>query len=161
MKKVFFIVLAVVVSWGAGAWALDVNPLIESRSRFFEESKQIKDLFFSDTKDIIVVSSLWDSCVMTMNQLDAYFLMLGLFNLIKGEEAKRDAFVYLGNWLNEIKKVSLLNIKSLAVFPSSVEARTKLHIERLMGYFTALNGQIDKELSRNSVLQRTLGTERK
>ena len=155
MKKTMVMILALVAGLSFNAHA-QATGLMDVRNKFLEESQEIKALF-SDTKDVILVSSMVDSCILTISQLDAYFSQLGIFNTIKKDDVTPAAINFLEQWLNGIKNTNDLNIKSLNAVTQNIQAKTKLHLERLMGYFTDLNAQIDQELAQLAALKNTLG----
>ena len=154
MKKIIFIILIFIIFLSFSVYALDTT-LLDMRNKIFEESKVIKSLLV-DSKDIILMNSMWDSCVMTMTQLDAYFSMIGIFNTIKKEDLKEDAINYLTSWLDGIKKTNELNIKSLDAVSVTLEPKTKAHILKLKDYFGKLNNQINAELDKISLLKKSL-----
>jgi hypothetical protein len=125
------------------------------RNKISAESKQIKTLLL-ESKDMVLMNSMWDSCVITMTQLDAYFYMVGIFNTIKKEDLKGDTINYLTNWLNIIKDTNELNIKSLNTAIQILEPKTKVYKERLKSYFSELNKKIDSELVKISLLRKSL-----
>ncbi|MDD5466097.1 MAG: hypothetical protein PHP73_07170 [Candidatus Omnitrophica bacterium] len=150
MKKKISILLILFIFFSVRSYALE-NGLFEMRNKISLESKQIKALFLQ-SKDIVLMSSMWDSSVMTMMQLDAYFYMVGIFNSVK--IPNEDAVNYLINWLKIIKSTSELNIKSLDAVTQTLEPKTKVCKERLRSDFSELNKNIDSELSRVSVLKK-------
>lgn len=157
MKKIALLTLSAVVFLNTFAYALDAT-LVDIRNEVLKESKEIKSLL-PDTKDVILMNTMWDSCVMMMTQLDAYFYMLRIFNTIKRKDITKDAIDSLVNWLNEIKKTNELNIKSLTVLRTisrKIESNTEIHMERLRDCFNNLNNQIDAELKKVSTLQESL-----
>ena len=155
MRKIIFIVLTLSF-FCFSAYALDTK-IVGMRNKFFEESKAIKTLL-ADSKDMILLNSMWDSCIMTMTQLDAYFSMVGIFNTIKKETLTEEAINYITNWLEAIKKTNDLNIKSLNAITNPVEPKTKIHMEKLRGYFNDLNNQINTELNKISIIKKSLKT---
>lgn len=154
MKKIFFMILTLIVLLTFSAYAQEAT-LLTLRNKAFKESKELKSLLI-DSKDVILVNTLWDSCIMAMTQLDAYFSMVGIFNTIKKEDLKEDSVNYLINWLNEIKKTNELNIKSLNAISTTLEPKSKVHIERLKNYFSDLNNQINIESDKISLLKKSL-----
>ena len=148
-------ILALVAGLSFNAHAQSTG-LMEMRNKLLTESREIKALF-SDTKDVILVSSMVDSCILTASQLDAYFSQLGIFNTIKKDDVTPAAINFLEQWLNGIKNTNDLNIKSLNAVTQNIQAKTKLHLERLTGYFTDLNTQIDQELAQLAALKNALG----
>jgi hypothetical protein len=89
---------------------------------------------------------MWDSSIMAVSQLDAYFSMLGIFNTIKKENLQDSSINYLVNWLNQLKATTDLNIKSLEVIKSTADARSKVFVSKLKNTFNDLKARIDKEL---------------
>jgi len=160
MKKTLLIIFALIAGLGLNAHAqATATGLMDVRNKLLKESQEIKALLL-DTKDMILVSSMVDSCILTTSQLDAYFSQLGIFNTIKKDDVTPAAINFLEQWLNGIKSTNDLNIKSLNAFTSdasSKQAKTKLHLERLTGYFTDLNTQIDQELAQLAALKNALG----
>ena len=108
MKKIISLILLLVVFLTFSAYALETT-LFEMRNKIFAESKEIKALL-TESKDIVLMSSMWDSCVMALTQLDAYFSMVGIFNTIKKGDISEDSVNYLIGWLSQTKKTNELNI---------------------------------------------------
>lgn len=157
MKKTLLIVLALVAGLSFNAYAqATATGLMEVRNKVLKESQEVKALL-PDTKDVILVSSLVDSCILTVSQLDAYFSQLGIFNTIKKDDVTPIAVNFLEQWLNNIKSTNDLNIKSLNAVTQNIQAKTKLHLERLTGYFADLNVQIEQELAQLAALKKALG----
>lgn len=154
MRKIIFIALLLAFSISLKAYGLD-NSFLDIRNKFFEESKEIKSLLVS-SKDAILISSMWDTCLLTMSGLDAYFHMLGIFNTIKERDLSEDAANYLARWLSEIKRNNELNINIIDSGSYSVEPDTKIHIERLKDYLSELNKRIDTELNKISILNQSI-----
>ncbi len=152
MKKKILILLILLLFFSVSSYALE-NGLFEMRNKISTESKQIKALLLK-SKDMVLISSMWDSCIMTMTQLDAYFYMVGIFNTVKIEDSQEDVTNYLTNWLKIIKDTSQLNIKSLNAVTQTLEPKTKVYKERLKKVFTELDKVIDVELGRVSLLKR-------
>lgn len=159
MKKTAFITAIFIFIASFSAYGLS-NSFLDIRNKFFEESKEIKSLL-TRSKDAILLSSMWDTCLLTMSSLDAYFHMLGIFNTIRQRDLTEDAVNYLAKWLTEIKRNNELNINILNSGSYSVEPETKNHIERLRGYLDALNKRIDAELNKISVLEQSAKIKRK
>ncbi|MFH0838765.1 MAG: hypothetical protein V1893_01080 [Candidatus Omnitrophota bacterium] len=155
MKTIFVLMLSVLIYMQALGYAAD-STLVDSRSKIFAQSKEIKSLL-PDSKDALLVSSMWDSCVIAMTQLDAYFSIVGIFNTIKKEDLNDNTINYLIDWLMVIKDTNAVNIKSLnSIAPS--EAVTKVHIDKLRSYFIELNNIIDKELIKIGKLKEAVKT---
>jgi len=159
MKKTSVLVLLFVILLGLEAHAQN-KPLVEMRNKIFEESKQIKSLL-TDPKDTVLVNSMWDSCIMAISQLDAYFSMVGIFNSIKKEDVTEASINYLTEWLNGIKKTNELNIKGLSAVSGANEPNTKIRMDILKRYFVELNKKIDDELVKHSILINALKMKKK
>ncbi len=159
MKRIIFVVLVLVVVLCFNAYAFETG-LIDMRGKLFEESRQIKPLMVL-SKNALLVSSMWDSCLIAVTQLDAYFSMVGIFNTIKQKDWSESPFDYLITWLNEIKTTNSLNIKSLSEDFNALEPDVKRHIEKLISYFNELNRRIDSDLAKISTLKKSLTTKQK
>jgi len=156
MKKIIFTVLVFIVLLSASGYCADKgNAFIALREKIFAESKELK-AFMMQTKDIVLVNSMWDSCIMTMTQLDAYFYLAGISNTIKKKDLSVSAVNYLSNWLNEIKKTTDLNMESLNSVSTTLTEETKVYIQKLNGYFGELKQQVSIELERILKLKESL-----
>ena len=158
MKKIVLIILIFGIFLNFNVYAAEI-PLLDIRNKIFRECRDIQPLL-RNSKDIIVVNSMWSSGIMTVSQLDAYFSMIGIFNTIKDEDLAEDPVIYLIKWLNEIKNTNELNIRSLDSITYKVEPATKTQIGKLKGYFSSLNNLIDSESARVSALQKSLKIKR-
>jgi hypothetical protein len=158
MKKIILIILVFVIFLNFNAYAAEI-PLLDMRNRIFKECRDIQPLL-RNSKDIIVINSMWSSCIMTVTQLDAYFSMVGIFNTVKDKVLTENPVIYLMKWLSEVKNTNELNIKSLDSIAYEVEPNTRVHIEKIKGYFNNLNNIIDGESARVSALQRSLKIKR-
>lgn len=155
MKKTVLVLLMLLILLIPSVYAFE-SALVNIRNKIFTESQEIKTLL-TETKDVILVNSIWDSCIMAVSQLDAYFSLVGIFNTIKKAEVTEQAIKYLTNWLKEIKNTNGANIKSLESMTITLNAKTKLHVERLKEYFKTVNNQIDADLAKISLLVKSLG----
>ncbi len=158
MKKVLFIFLMLSIVLNCAVYAAD-NSLFTMRGRIFEESHKIKALL-ADSKDVVLVSSMWDSCVILLTQLDAYFSMLGIFNAIKDKELTQDPINYISNWLKGIRDTNELNIKSLNEVTVVNDEKTKPLIEILKAYFKDTNDNISAELKKFDALRKISGAQK-
>lgn len=153
MKRLSVIALILVVSMTLNAYAAG-NTLLDMRGKILKESKEIKTLL-TGSRDVYLINSMWDSCVLAMTQLDAYFSMLGIFNAIPKENTTQAAVDYLLSWLREIKKSNELNVKSLNSISDTIEPGTKTHLGILKAYFIELNSHIDAEINKVSLFRRS------
>jgi hypothetical protein len=152
MKKLIILTIAAAVLTSGIVFAAD-NKLTDIRGKILVESQDIRGLLLK-TKDVILVNGMWNSCVMSISQLDAYFSQLGIFNTIRKEELTDSAINFLANWLKEIKKTDDLNIESLSSVTQKIEGKTKLHLENLKGDYAQLNSLIDEELVKLDALRK-------
>jgi hypothetical protein len=146
MKKIIFLVLSLVLFWNFTAEALEPN-LIDARNEILKNAQEMKT-YFSASRDPILLNSLWDSSIMAVSQLDAYFSMLGIFNTIKKDNLDEAAFGYLIKWLNQLKDATDLNIKSLESINKTTDARSKVFALKLKDIFESLKVRLNKELQR-------------
>lgn len=154
MKKIVFLVLALVLTWSFCAQALETT-LIDSRSEILKNSQEMKK-YFSSSRDPILLTSMWDSAIMAVSQLDAYFSMLGIFNTIKNEDLQEPAFTYLVKWLGELAGTTELNIKSLEAINTTTDARSKVFVSKLKKTYNDLKILITKEMQTVAQLQEAL-----
>ncbi len=154
MKRIIFIILIFVIFLGFNAYASN-SGLINMRNKMLEESKDLK-LLLATSKDVVLVNSMCDSCIIAMSQLDAYFSMVGIFNTIKKQDLKESAVNYLGGWLEGIRQTNKVNIRSLNTVMPGLEPKTKSQVAKLKDYFDKLNSQIDSELEKISILRKSL-----
>ncbi len=120
MRRSAAIILVLALCLAISTHAFAAPAFLDIRNKIFKESKDIKALLPS-SKDVYLINSMWDSCVLAMSQLDAYFSMLGIYNTIKRENITQTALDYLINWLKEIKRSGELNIKSLGKMLAEVQ----------------------------------------
>ncbi len=154
MKKTILI-LFLFLFLNSSAWARAIDfKIFDMRNKIFEESKEIKE-FFVRSQDSIVLASLFNACILSMSQLDAYFNMLGIFETIQDEDLSDMAVDFLVNWLREIKRTNELSLKSLTDIPQPLELKTQEHIARLKFYFRQLDSIADEELDKLSLIRRT------
>jgi len=138
----------------AGGYARE-KTLFDLRNEAFRESKRVKE-YLTRSKDVVLMNSLADSCILAVTQLDAYLVMLGIFNTIAEEDWTDSAIGGLDRWLEGIKQTNELNIRSLAAVAQPNDARTTVFIKRLKKLFTDLNEGIDSEKQKISLMQRSL-----
>lgn len=154
MRKLIFLVLALVLLWSLTAQALETT-LLNARSEIFKNAQEMKK-YFTTSRDPVLLSSMWDSSVMVISQLDAYFSMLGIFNTIKKENLENAQFNYLINWLNQLNNTIELNIKSLEAIKATTDARSKVLALKLKDIFNNLKTRIIKELQVVTQLQESI-----
>lgn len=154
MKKTIFVLLALGILLDFNVYALE-NSFMDIRSKILEEANEIK-AHLAASKDALLLSSMWDSCLMVIRELDAYFYMLGIFNTIKEEDTNEEAVVFLSKWLSEIKAGSELNIRILDETAYPTEAQSATSMARIKNVLGELNRTIDAELDKISLLRKSI-----
>jgi hypothetical protein len=154
MKKIIVVVVMLMFFSCFTAYPLGTT-LLDMRNNIFNESKQVQSLL-ADSKDAGIIVSMWDSCIIAVTQLNAYFYMLGIFEQIPKEQLTDEPLDYLSAWLTEIKKTSDMNLKSLDSYKQLLEQKTKTHKDTLKEYFVQLNRQIDVELGKIATIKKSL-----
>ncbi|MDD5194418.1 MAG: hypothetical protein PHQ96_01920 [Candidatus Omnitrophica bacterium] len=154
MKKLIAFFMAVIFLYSFTAYPLG-RTLFQIRNGVFEESKQVQSLL-PNSKDAGLLVSMWDSCIITVTQLNAYFYMLGIFEKIDNNLLTDEPLNYLESWLTEIKKTSDMNLKSLDSYSQPITQETRIHKEKLREYLADLNRQIDVELGKVATIKKSL-----
>jgi hypothetical protein len=158
MKKIICTIIMLFLFSSVSVYPLGVS-LLDIRNGIFTESNELK-LLLANSQDPGVIVTMWSSCIITVNQLNAYFYILGIFDALKTETLSEDPTIYLISWLTEMKRTNEANIKSLESVPSSIEQRTRSHLQKLKNYFSELNSRIDTELKNISTVRQTLKIKR-
>jgi len=155
-KRVAFISLAItlVLSFASYSTA-DESRIYELRNQLFAQSKELKAIL-PHTKDQYVVLTLFNSAVISINHIDAYFVMMGLFNAIRREDLNKETVGYLFNWLQEMKKANELNMRSLREFNTPVEKETLKNINKMKTIFGELDLILNKDIVRIGELLRVV-----
>ena len=154
VNKILVIVCLTVVGMRVNAWAMDFE-IFNMRNKIFDESKEIKALIKSST-DVVLLTVMFDSCFVTMSQLDSYFVMLAIYDTIPPDAVSPQALDALIGWLNEIKKMDNLSVSALGNLTIPVDQATRPHVDRLIGYFTDLNTIANDQLRKMDTLKKTL-----
>ncbi|MFC1807260.1 hypothetical protein ACFL0T_02700 [Candidatus Omnitrophota bacterium] len=144
--------------------------LLALRNKIHQESQIIQPLI-ANTQDIYILNTLWDACMQTITQLDAYFFMLGIFRENKDErdpsapsgpqdeaslrEKTPRGLNYLIKWTEIMKQTTELNLKSLASFNEPNEAKTKVEIKRLVDHYKKLNELLRTEDKKLRAIRKT------
>jgi len=144
MRKAIIALIALTVILSTNAYAIQ-NSFMDMRTEIVEESKKVKELL-GKSKDSIAISSIWDTCLITISQIDAYFNLLGLFNSVPEKYLSQESAEYLIKWMGEIRKTNDLNIKMLGQTATIADGTTQLHMQTLKDYFTRLNTKIESEV---------------
>jgi len=154
MRKIFFLVLSLLLIWSCVAQALETT-LVDVRTEIFKNAQGMKT-YFATSRDPVLLNSLWDSSVTAVSQLDAYFSMLGIFNTIKKQNQEETQVGYLIRWLQQIKDTAELNIKSLEAIKSTTDARSKVLTLKLKDIFNDLKNRVTAELQTVTQLRESI-----
>ena len=159
MKKIalFLLLAAVLVTFNA--YALDFK-ILNMRNQLFEQSRDIKALMAAKSRDSMVLVSLFNSCLMTVTELDAYFSMLGVFEALSKPGISNDAAKFIVSWLKGIKNTTTLNLDSLGVLLPA-EPRTKTEVKKLQDNLTSLSNLVDVELGKFIILMAPVKKQKK
>ncbi|MCK5160160.1 MAG: hypothetical protein KAQ99_01175 [Candidatus Aureabacteria bacterium] len=155
MKKIIFCVCILVVFLQLDAHSLDTG-LLDIRNQIFDESKAIKPLIAAST-DSVLLSSMWDSCLISIAHIDAYFFMLAIFNAIKDEDLTEETVGYLTAWLKRVKKTNNINIEGFQNIAEITDDRIKTHIRVLKNYFDKLDNLLNAEIDKVDTIRRSVG----
>ena len=118
------------------------------------ELVQIKALMTK--KDPVLVSSMYDSCLIAMNQIDAYISMITIFNTIDEKAVKEEAVNPLIIWLGSMKKMNTINSNTLRDTSKARSPETKARMEKVKALFEKLNKEIDIETAKWEVIRKSL-----
>jgi len=129
--------------------------IFDMRNKIFEESKEIKS-FLPKSRDGILLTAMFDSCIIATTQLDAYFSMLGVFESINKKDLTDVPVYFVTGWLSEIKKTNDLNLKILSSVGQPLDSNTRVHIKKLQALFNELNIRIMLELDKFSTIRESL-----
>ena len=154
MKKIAFIVLFLLTVLNLNASALDFK-IFEMRNKLFETSQEIKKLM-PQSNDSVLLISMFDSCILTMTQIDAYYSMLGIFDRVRKEDLNNTTLDFMIGWLTETRKTNEINIKNLSSISSPIEKSTKMYSDKLRSDFNDLNKILDNELNKLSIIKKSL-----
>jgi len=159
MKKIIFFAFLLCVLLNFKVYAIDFQ-VFDMRNKIFEESKEIKSLL-TKSKDAILLTTMFDSCIIATSQLDAYFSMLGIFESAKGKDLSDTSIDFITNWLNGIKNTNEMNVRILSSVTQQIDSITKVHITKLQALFNELTNHINAELNKFSLIKQSLKVRRK
>lgn len=155
MRRVLVLTVASIGFFMQTACAAVEFKVFDMRNRLFEESKEIRTLI-GKSKDSVVLTGMFDSCMLSMAQLDAYFSMLGIFYSVKDTEGTLTALNFLTNWINEVIRTNDMIKGSLTASEVAVEKKTQEHLAKLKSYYTQLNTLLDGELKKVTTIKLSL-----
>jgi len=154
IKCAFFLFLLNFI-FSCKVYALDIK-LLDLRDKIFKEANQIKQNIGPKNQDFVLLSGLFDSCILAVHQIDAYFYMVGIFELIRKEDVNKTSFNFLFSWLNIMRKTNNLNLQSVENAGLPTEGETKNYLMRIKSYFNELDKQITQEQERLNILMRVM-----
>ena len=131
-----------------------VQDFTQLKNQLMREASALRS-HLATTKDIVFVSSMWDSCLIAINQIDAYFFMIGIINARKAT-MNEEAIGYLFSWLERMEKLNNTNLRSLADQTKVIESGTIRHMKKLEEIFRDFNLYIGKEKKRVGTLKELL-----
>ncbi|HNX81799.1 MAG TPA: hypothetical protein PKL77_06595 [Candidatus Omnitrophota bacterium] len=152
MRRVLVLTVASLAIITQTACAAVEFKVFDMRNRLFEESKEIKTLI-AKSKDSVVLMGMFDSCMLSMAQLDAYFSMLGIFYSVKDTEGTLTALNFLSSWINEMSRTNAVVLTSFDSSQIAVEKKTQEHLAKLKSYYVQFNTLLDGELKKVTVIK--------
>ena len=155
MKRKIFILLLFFIFMCQNCYVLGADTLFEIHNKIFEESKQLRPLL-SKSKDAILLNNMWDTCIIVMTQLDAYFSMLGILNTVKDQNLTEVSVDYLTGWLSDVKTKNAISIRSLEDTSLASEKITKKRMKILKGHFKELDQLLEDELEKIDIVIKAL-----
>lgn len=159
MRKYKLLILLMLLLINIFAYAIDF-PIFDLRNRIYEEAKRIKQLL-PTSSDGVILLSIVDSCHIVIQQLDAYFYMLGIFESIDKDNIAYAAVDNIQAWLNQIKATNAISLKSLNSFTDIKDQATKEHIAKVKAFFLELNLRLEQESNKLTVIKRAIPLKRK
>jgi hypothetical protein len=154
IKKILLIALISLSFLRAETYAVDTG-MVDLRNKIFAEARQIK-ASLARSKDAALLINMFDSCILSITQIDGYHSMLGVMETIKNQDLTQAAVDFVYNWLSEIKRTNELNIRNIESVTQQIESDTRVFLGRTKGYFSELNRRIDKELNRLALVKMSL-----
>jgi hypothetical protein len=151
MKKIAVIVLMLCFCLSVDSFAAN-NSLTSINTRLMQESSNLKSMF-KNSRDVVLLTTMWDSYFIARTQLDAYFYMVSLFESVKKSAVTEVSVDYLLNWLGEIRKTNAANITTLNAAATVIDQATKSAVDRMKANISDMNNAVDKEISRLNSLK--------
>jgi len=150
MKRAVIFSVLLSLFWVFNASALDFK-VMDMRDQFVNQSQEIKALMIPKTKDGVLLTAMFDSCLLTATQLDAYFSMVSIFETLTEKDSGASAIKFITAWLDGIKNTGAVNISSLdSARPA--EQKTMEQAKKLKIRFASLNKLVEDELRKFGAL---------
>lgn len=153
MKKKILTILVLAFFFNATAYALD-TAMLDLRNRIFRQANEIKTILMQSGNSLLL-NSMFDTCLIAVTQLDAYFSMLAIFESIDSRRLTQGTTDYLINWLEGMRNTNSLNIKNLDAIGPTKDPATDALALKLKSYFNEMNRRIDVELSKIDAIKKT------
>lgn len=151
MRKTIVMVVCALCVY-AQAFAFDTR-LLSARNKIFEQAKELQTLL-AETEDPVAVVSLWDTCIMTATQLNAYFYLVGIYESVN--DPTPDSVSYLKSWLQEVRRTAQLNIRNLSATASVTQPETREHLSRVKASLAELSLLLERELDKVARLEKAV-----
>jgi hypothetical protein len=139
--------------FNATAYALD-TAMLDLRNRIFKQSNEIKNILMKSGNSLLL-NSMFDTCLIAVTQIDAYFSMLAIFESIDSKNLTQGTTNYLINWLEGMRNTNTLNVKNLDAIGPTKDPTTDALTVRLKSYFNEMNRRIDVELGKMDTIRKT------
>jgi len=154
MRKTITVFMVVFVWMAANAGRAQEIPFSAERSWFLEETQNLKKIM-PRSRDAILINDLWYSCLMTITQIDAYYMMMAIYDTIPKDKVTEDAAGFIISWLTSIRNINDLNIKTLNAMDDPVDLKTTKHVDQMKVGYEKLNGLIEVEIDKLTVVKYT------
>jgi len=153
VKKIFTLFIILIIFFTNFSYS-QVSKFSITRQKLINQSRILRQ-HLNDTQDVVLASSMWDACLLAVNQIDAYYAMIGIFNANQAAKNK-EAVGYLISWLRRSKNANVSNLKNLANTSQATDEKTVEYMKKLYTYFSELNDYIDEELKKMKELENLL-----
>ncbi len=153
MRKILFLLVFFITFFASASYA-QVSEFGVVRRNLVDKSQTFRE-YLGQTQDVVITSSMWDSCVLAVSQIDAYYAMVGIIQAAEAVENKEAAF-YLIDWLERIKRTNVANLRSLSNTGQAAEEKTVEYMKKLYRYFSEFNEYVEQELKKIKELESLL-----
>ncbi|MCH7504034.1 hypothetical protein IID04_00145 [PVC group bacterium] len=153
MKKIICLFTIGIFFASSAAYAEStISELKSMRDKMFQVSVELKTVL-TKTKEVILANTLWDASVMTVTQLDAYFIMVGIYETIPRESRLEQAAQYIIYWLTSVENTNDVNIKSLESMTNLTDPRLDKYVQTMKSFFQNINSLIRGEITKLKILK--------
>ena len=159
VKRILIVICLLALTLVKPAAAIE-SKMFNLRGALFDQSKVIQKAI-PTSKDIFILNTLFNTCILTISQVDAYFSMMDIFNSVRKDDLTASNVQTLTRWLSELKYANDMNLKSLGSFSVPVDPATTEYIGKLKSIYTELNKMVDAELNKVSILKKSIKPSKK